>query len=451
MNQTPFSRIRSDRPHLSRRRLLAASPYVGAGAVLAAGCGVNQTAPAQPAGPVTVTYASHLGEVHPEGKGYLDLLDEYTRTNKESITVRLDDARPAMGYDKMLALSAAGTPPDLARIDSTRPASLFVPGATIDMEEVLKRDKDWAKQKADMFAGHLENQVWNGKLMSIATYQSAFGLIYSPKLLTRAGVATPKQGWTWNDFREAALKSGAPPTTWGLSLRWGPGHLQTWIGTAGSTLVSADKRKMQVNTPEAQEALEFVVGLIKSSITSPTNNPELFQKGTDEAVFEQNGSFRMPTYRTNGIRDFGVVHHPVHPTKKIYAAYADGSEVVVFKGLPPERQAAAGRVALWLNGPSAQSRQCVKVTMLPVSKAAAAAADLVDHLKTDPQHKAFVDIAAQGRSIRFPSLPSYARIVNEAITPGYMDILSQKVGVREGLITMQAQTQAFLDEDLKPR
>jgi hypothetical protein len=62
-----------------------------------------------------------------------------------------------------------------------------------------------------------------------------------------------------------------------------------------------------------------------------------------------------------------------------------------------------------------------------------------------------VDIAAQGRSIRFPSLPSYARIVNEAITPGYMDILSQKVGIREGLITMQAQTQAILDEDLKPR
>jgi ABC-type glycerol-3-phosphate transport system substrate-binding protein len=262
-------------------------------------------------------------------------------------------------------------------------------------------------------------------------------------------VAAPKQGWTWNDFRDAALKAGRPPATWGLSLRWGPGHLQTWIGSTGSALVSADKRKMQVNTPEAQEAIEFVVGLIKSGITSPTNNPELFQKGTDEAVFEQNGSFRMPTYRQNGVTDFGVVHHPVHPVKKVIAAYADGSEVIVFKGLAPERQAAAGRVALFLNSPYAQARQSIAATVVPVSKAAAAAKELQEYLKTDAQHKAFVDIAGQSRPIRFPALPSYQKIVNEIITPGYNDVLSQKVSVRDGLAAMQQLTQVALDEDLK--
>jgi ABC-type glycerol-3-phosphate transport system substrate-binding protein len=300
-----------------------------------------------------------------------------------------------------------------------------------------------------MFPGHVENQLWGSKLMSLATYQSAFGVVYSPKLLNRAGVSTPRQGWTWNDFREAALKAGQPPTTWGLSLRWGPGHLQTWIGSAGSTLVSVDKRKMQLNTAEAQEAIEFVVGLIKSSITSPTPNPELFQKGTDEAVFEQNGCVRLPTYRQNGITDFGIVHHPMHPVKKLIAAYADGSEIVVFSGLPVERQTAAGRVALWLNAPSAQTRQCIRVTMVPVSKAAASAKELQDHFKTDSQHKAFVDIAAQGRAVRFPSLPSYQRIVNEVVTPGYTDILSQKISVRDGLASMQQRAQALLDEDLK--
>lgn len=175
-------------------------PWGGAGfgpaAVLVACGGEGASVPRPAAAPIAVTYISHLGETHPEGKGYLDLLEAYSRANQDKITVKLEEARPATGYDKMLALSAGGTPPDLARIDSTRSASLFIPGATADMEEVLKRDKDWAKQKADMFPGHLENQVWGGKLMSVATYQAVQGIVYSPKLLTRAGVPLPKQGWT---------------------------------------------------------------------------------------------------------------------------------------------------------------------------------------------------------------------------------------------------------------
>jgi ABC-type glycerol-3-phosphate transport system substrate-binding protein len=376
-------------------------------------------------------------------------LEEFNRTNQEKITVKLEEARPASGYDKMLAMSSAGTPPDVARIDSTRSASLFVPGATLDMEEALKKDKDWAKQKADMFPGHLENQTWGGKLMSIATYQAVQGIVYSPKLLARAGASIPKQGWTWNDFRDVAQKASKPPETWGLSFAWIMHHLLSWMGTMGTSYVSTDKRKMTVNSPEVQEAAEFVVGLIKSNVTAPVESRELFQKATDEAVFEQNGPFRMPTYRLKGIADFGVIHHPVHPTKKVISGYADGSEVVVFKGLPAERQAAASRVALYLNGPYAQTQQCIRVTMVPVSKAAANAKELQDYLKGDAQHKAFVDVALQGRSARFPSLPSYQKIVNETITPGLADIYAQKISVRDGLNGIQQRTQALLDEDVK--
>jgi ABC-type glycerol-3-phosphate transport system substrate-binding protein len=97
------------------------------------------------AGPVTVTYLSHLGETHPEGKGYLDLLEEFNRSNQERITVSLEEGRPATGYDKMLALASAGTPADLARIDSTRSASLFVPGATAWPASSSGPRRSWTK------------------------------------------------------------------------------------------------------------------------------------------------------------------------------------------------------------------------------------------------------------------------------------------------------------------
>ena len=52
--------------------------------------------------------------------------------------------------------------------------------------------------------------------------------------------------------------------------------------------------------------------------------------------------------------------------------------------------------------------------MVPVSKAAANAKELQDHLKTDPQHKAFVDVAFQGAFGALP-VPAVAtqKIVNE--------------------------------------
>lgn len=226
-------------------------------------------------------------------------------------------------------------------------------------------------------------------------------------------------------------------------------HLLSWMGTMGASYVSADKRKMTVNSPEVQEAAEFALGLVRNKITSETENRELFRKGTDEAVFEQTGPFRMPTFRQNGITDFGVIHHPVHPVKKVIAGYADGSEVVVFKGLTPERQTAAGRVALYWNGPYAQAQQSIKATVVPVSKAAAGDKELQEYLKTDLQHKTFVDVAFQGRSARFPSLPSYQKIVNDTITPGVAAIMGQKISVRDGLADVQQRTQVLLDDDLK--
>jgi ABC-type glycerol-3-phosphate transport system substrate-binding protein len=274
-------------------------------------------------------------------------------------------------------------------------------------------------------------------------------MVYSPKLLARAGVAEPKQGWTWSDFRDAAQRASRPPDTWGLSTHWIMHHLLSWVGTMGSAFVSPDKRRMTLNTPEVLEAVEFLLGLMRGNVTSPVENTELFQKATDAAVFEATGPFRMPTFRQKGIHDFAVIHHPQHPVKKVIAGYTDGSEIVVFKGIPAGREAAAGRVALWLNAPLAQARQCIAATVVPVSKGAYSAKELQDYLRTDAQFKGFVDVASLGRPARFPSLPSYAVIVNQTITPGLKEIYGQKVGAREGLTELQRVTQQQLEQDLK--
>ena len=284
--------------------------------------------------------------------------------------------------------------------------------------------------------------------MSLATYQAVQGMVYSPKLLSRAGVPLPRQGWTWTDFKDAAQRASKPPETWGLSFAWIMHHLLSWMGTMGASYVSADKRRMTVSSPEVQEAAEFVLGLIRGNVTSATENRELFRKGTDEAVFEQTGPFRMPTFRQNGITDFGVVHHPVHPQKRVVAGYADGSEV--WSSRAPRRNDSRRRAGGVVPqrplrpGPAVRAGDDGAGEQGGGERQGAAGA---------PQDRP----PAQGLRRRrlpgaFGALPVPAVLPEDRqrdAHPRVADIFAQKVSVRDGLAGNQQRAQVLLDEDLK--
>ena len=52
----------------------------------------------------------------------------------------------------------------------------------------------------------LESSTWTGKLVSLPGYTNNVAMIYNTALLQQAGVAAPRQGWTWDDFRAALQK-----------------------------------------------------------------------------------------------------------------------------------------------------------------------------------------------------------------------------------------------------
>ena len=73
-------------------------------------------------------------------------------------------------------------------------AEFFTAGMTVDLEPELKGEKDWAKQRADMFPNMLESNMWTGKLVGMPGYTNNTAMIYNPGLLAQGGVAAPKQG-----------------------------------------------------------------------------------------------------------------------------------------------------------------------------------------------------------------------------------------------------------------
>jgi multiple sugar transport system substrate-binding protein len=399
-------------------------------------------------GPETVTYLAGQPETNPQGKSWLDLLVQFNQTNTQQITVNLGEARATTSVEKLKVLSAAGTPPDFATIAYFSGPELYTPNATIDVDTVLKKDRRWAKQRADIFPDLLDRPMWGDKLTSLPANLNVQAVTYSPGLLARAGVAAPKAGWTWNDLREAAQRAGRPPDTWGFTFEWNTPTLQIWVGSMGSGLVSADRRKMLIDTSETIETVEFLTGLVRGQISNAEGKNGLFQQGNNATVFQQEGGFVVANLRQLGIADFQIVPAPVHPVKKVLAGSAGGWNLALFKGVPTERQDAAGEVLLWLNAPEQQARQCVQSTTLPVSKAALNSSYYQDAIRNDPQYKVFVDIvpAMKGRS--FPGMPSHDAN-RAAIQRVIREIFSGKVGLRAALTELQRETQQMLDQDLR--
>ncbi|MGH2351993.1 MAG: ABC transporter substrate-binding protein [Chloroflexota bacterium] len=430
----------------TRRTFVCTASAGSVAALLATACGAgSESAPqATSAQPVTVTYMSNLPETHPEGEARLSLLDEFTKTNDGRITVSVDEGRASISLDKIKALAAGGTPPDLAYFAYYNTPEMFIAGATIDLETELKAEKDWGKQKADMFPAMLESSQWAGKLVGLPGYTNNQGMIYNIGLLTQHNVAAPKRGWTWDDFKTAASKITRPPDLWGANIAWSAWNV--YLGTAGSRPLSKDSRKMQLETPEMQQVIEFFLDLIKNNIMPPDGKNNFYQQAQNDVAFENQGPYRIPTLRKNNAPAFGVVHAPVHPVKKEIHAPNGGHNMAVFREVPVERRHAAALVAKWMNAPHAQAIMCIRATSLPVSKSALESKELQEYLKTDPELKGFVDLAPNG--YRWPPLPSYAQIT-KAANDGVAAIMRQEVGVKDGLAKAQRETQLLLDEDVR--
>jgi ABC-type glycerol-3-phosphate transport system substrate-binding protein len=392
---------------------------------------------------VKLAYLSNLAETHPEAVARLALLAEYQKEFASKVTIDVEGAKAATPLDKYKTLAAGGSAPDLGYVAYYEAADMFTSGMVIDVDTELKGDKEWVKQRADLYPTMLESSSWAGKLVSIPMYTNDVAVIWNKGLLDQSGVAAPKEGWTWDDLKSAAAKA-AKPDRFVVSMNWGFWLLL--LRTTGSSPISADAKKMTLDTPELLETIEFMQSLIKAGYAPADGKTETYREAKNDTVFEFQGPYRIPTLRQANAPAFGVIHAPVNPRKKMIATTNGGHNVVIFKETSAPRRAASAQLARWLNAPHAQAQMCIKATSLPVSKAAFASKELQDYVKTDVEMKGFIDLAPNGW--RWPALPSWPKL-NKAVQDIVSAILKNELSPRDGLAKAQRDAQALLDEDVK--
>jgi multiple sugar transport system substrate-binding protein len=163
--------------------------------------------------------------------------------------------------EKMMTAFAAGTPPDVAYVN-TDTLSLFGSNDALHELDSLVPADVWADYPKGVTGTGLE---WKGKRIMIPTLLEVTGRIANQELLTAAGQDPQKPPFVWSDL----LKLGAPAKEKGYFLTsWSLVNWDEWINTiwqAGGTVLNEDATKVLLDQAPAEDALTFIV--------------ELFQKG----------------------------------------------------------------------------------------------------------------------------------------------------------------------------
>jgi ABC-type glycerol-3-phosphate transport system substrate-binding protein len=430
----------------------------GAGAlpvVWLAGCERGPEAPPAASQPsVEVTLWSNLAPTHSETPPRRAAVDAFNRAQDRIRVIQEDDAAmsTAVSTQKALTAAAGGIPPDVMWNSYSQVATLFTAAATSDLNPLLKGDKLWPAQQKDIIPRMLESVLWKGHLTGIPIYTNGTLMAYPPALFDGAAGAKIKPGWSWNDFLEVAHPVTNPPDRYALLIARGSGTsnpitpyntFNSWFGTTGGRIFSADSQKVTLSTDGARATMQFLLDLVNRGL-APAVPPAGYSFVNGTVVFADASPGSPTTFRSQGITEFGIVGYPV---RAVRSSTCGGHTFTVFRGAPRVRQEAATLMARWVNQASVQADMAVAFpALLPVSNSARQLKQLTELVAHDPAVKVFLDELPY--LDRPNSMPSGTQIY-ERLGVAVADILDGKIGVNDGLSRAQQEMQTLLDADLK--
>jgi multiple sugar transport system substrate-binding protein len=276
------------------RRWLAARA-LPAGGVAALGGGALLAACNAPAGGGADVAAGMAG---PDGIVRLQKMAWGSALEKEAIEkglelfhsqqpkIRVEYLHQPDAYDdKLQALIAAGTAPDVFKVGGALYADYIVVGALLDITDRIKRDA--LLGKADYFIQPFEQErsTYKGKWYGIGSTAQERVLYYNEEVLKQAGVAPPpvdsERAWSWPDFQQFARRLTVRPGDLAdrLGAHWPTAEYGPAVVSNGGKIIDPRTLRYALDAPEAIEAIQKVADLTLKDRVAAT--PAEQQGGTD--------------------------------------------------------------------------------------------------------------------------------------------------------------------------
>lgn len=241
------------------------------------------TATPAPAAPVTVRWGSwSTGGLKAEL--YEELTQRFMETHP-NIKVQHEPAPWAQYWDRMQIQLAAGEAQDILKMSGAMFLNLVEKGSFMNMSPLIEAeglDLDKYFLQADCFT--YQNMVYSWPF-----HHSVTAMWYNKELFDEAGVDHPpakwEDAWTWDEYLEAAQKltkerpdgrkQYGTLVDKNFETCWG-----TFVWSNGGDVMNEDKTKTTLDSPEAMEAIQFIVDLVqKYNISPEPGDPSAFVEG----------------------------------------------------------------------------------------------------------------------------------------------------------------------------
>ena len=274
----------------------------------------QQAAPAKGASQVTLSWITPA-EVGLERDFYTGFYEDFQKQNP-NVKVQVSFEAWSDYQTKLPTILAGGSIPDVIHLHASLAQDYGQRGAVRDLFPLMERDKLSRDDFFPFLLKQMSDYKTQTKLWAIPKDSAVYAVYYNKDLFDKAGVAYPKQGWTFAEFRETAKKvtldkngnaAGTPNfnpneiAQWGMN--WGdnptdsplPGSDQwqmiAW-GQAGHWF-SDDLTKAYFDNPDHIEFLQQVVDMRCVDRSIPQSGDSM----------GQGNSFR------NGLVAMSIAHH----------------------------------------------------------------------------------------------------------------------------------------------
>jgi len=246
---------------------------------------------------------------------------------------------PADYYTKIQTMLAGGTAPDLMWLSQEYVVPYASKGALMDLTDRLKNDSRPTANLDDYFPMVLEHAQYEGRIYGLPWIAQPVIVYYNEQLFDDAGLPYPTDDWTWEEFRELAVKlTDKEKGIYGTSFNgWPP--VQMFIWQAGGEVISPDLKSSPIDSPEAVQALDFYASIIYNEEVAPSEATineqgfgEMFKAGKIAMYF---GGAADDLDRVEGLR-VGHVKVPKGPKDQTNFAWS-ASTVVNAKTKYPDQ------------------------------------------------------------------------------------------------------------------
>ncbi|HZO88630.1 MAG TPA: sugar ABC transporter substrate-binding protein [Chthonomonadaceae bacterium] len=264
---------------------------------------------------------------------------------------------------KLLTAFVAGTEPEVMSLDASSAADFIDNDTLRDLTPFVRQDH----LDLSTYYPNVLNLARRGEhLYALPADFTPMMLYYNKRLFDKAGVPYPKDGWTWEDFRQACRRltvwpKGAPhPTRYGFLLEnWMPGWI-TWIWQNGGDVLSPDGTHATgyLDSPATIEAVQFLADLVREHLAPSLSETQA--QGADPfasgmVAMKISGHWNIVGLRaseTIRMDDVGVVGLP-QQKRRVTVIYESGYAIT--KGCRHPRE--AWEYVKFMSGPFVQRKK----------------------------------------------------------------------------------------------